>query len=89
MCLLALVSVVQLEEHRVGDVKSGELVEGGRWQEDFAAVIGGLSLRTRHHGDGIAAVVFVESALASSTREHAACLEHGHGVFVVAILGCC
>ena len=62
MCALALCSVDDLEQHGIGDVELRELVEGRSRQEELATVIGLLTLRSRHHSDRIAAVVFVEAA---------------------------
>lgn len=38
-----------------------ELVESGSRQEDLAAVVSAGTLRTGHHDDWVAAVVFVEA----------------------------
>ena len=52
---------------------------------DLSTMVHVFSLRTRQHGDGVTAVVFVEAA-----RWHAACSSHhawgkdaGHGVVVL------
>lgn len=62
MCAFALCAVDDLEQHRIGDVELCELVESRGRQEELATVVGLLALRSRHHGDRIAAVVLVEAA---------------------------
>ena len=66
MCHRLLGPVYQLEEHRVCDVQSSELVEGGRWHDDLAAMVHVLTLGSGQHSDGVAAVVFIEAAGRSS-----------------------
>lgn len=80
-----LVPIYQLEEHRVCNVQPCQLVEGAGWHHDLSAMVDILSLGTRQHGNGVAAIVFVEAA-----RLHAACSAHhawgeyaGHGVVVL------
>jgi hypothetical protein len=64
-------------------VKLRELVERGGRQEEFATVVGLLPLISRHHGDRIAAVVFIEAACPSTTSP----LLHGPLVHVGVVLG--
>ena len=63
-------------------MKLRELVEGRSRQEELATVIGLLALRSRHHGDRIAAVVFVEAARSGTSRP----LLHGPLVHVGVVL---
>jgi hypothetical protein len=82
MCAFALRPVDDLEQHRVCDVKLRELVERGGRQEEFSAMVGLLALVSRHHGDRIAAVVFIETACPSTTGP----LLHGSLVHVGVVL---
>ena len=82
MCAFALCAVDDLEQHRIGDVQLGELVEGRSRQEELATMVGSLALRSRHHGDRIAAVVFIEAARPATSRP----LLHGPLVHVGVVL---
>jgi hypothetical protein len=87
MCAFALCAVDNLEQHRIGDVKLRELVEGRSRQEELATMVGLLALRSRHHSDRIAAVVFIEAASPATSRP----LLHGPlvhvGVVLVEVVG--
>ena len=82
MCAFALCAVDDLEQHRVGNVKLRELVEGRGRHEELAAMVGLLALRSGHHGDRIAAVVFIEAARPATSRP----LLHGPLVHVGVVL---
>jgi len=77
-------AVEKFEEHGVGDMKAGELIESGRREEDFAAMVCGWTLGAGHHYDRIAAVVFIEAARrwVDAAGAHAGG-EHGVRVVVV------
>ena len=81
MCAFALCAVDDLEQHRVGNVKLGELVEGRGGHEELATMVGLLALRSGHHGDRIAAVVFIEAARPATSP-----LLHGPLVHVGVVL---
>lgn len=55
-------AVDELEEHRVGDVKSCELFEGADGQEHLATVVELVAVGAWHHGERVAAVIFIEAA---------------------------
>ena len=77
--------VADFEEHGVGDMKSGEFVQGTGWHEDLAAMICSLSFGPGHHDYGVAAVELVEaprSWTTSSTHGRGIHAAH-HGVLVV------
>lgn len=65
-------AVVQLEKHRVCNVKAGELVQCAGWHNDLATVVHVFSLGTGEHGNGIAAVVFIEATSGTTRAHHAA-----------------
>lgn len=77
-------AVDELEDHGIGDMEAGELVEGGGGEKDFAAVVEGGSVRAWHHGHGVAAVVFVEAAGRSTCSTEHGVLEHGVVIVLVA-----
>jgi len=81
MCAFALCAVDNLEQHRVGDVKLRELVKGRGGHEELATMVGLLALRSGHHGDRIAAVVFIEAASPATSP-----LLHGPLVHVGVVL---
>lgn len=81
MCALALRSVDDLEQHGVCNVELCEFVQCRSGQEHFTAMVGLLTFGTRHHGDRVASVVFVEAARARATLQHGA-LIHAHRVVV-------
>ena len=78
LCLLCAVD--EFEEHGVGDVQLGELVEGRGGQVDLAAVDDVLTVGL--HEDWVAAVVLVEAARAAASRQQALVV-HGEGVVAV------
>jgi hypothetical protein len=78
MCTFALCAVDDLKQHRVGDVKLRKLVEGRGGHEELATMVCLLALRSGHHGDRIAAVVFIEAARPATSRP----LLHGSLVHV-------
>ena len=82
MRTLSLGTIYELEKHRVCDVKLSELVESRGWKEDLAAMVCLITLRSRHHGDGIAAVVLVEASWARATTHHRVAI-HAHRIVVV------
>lgn len=53
--------VLELKQHGVGDMQSGELFESGRRHDDFPTVVDILTLRSSHHHDGVAPEVFVKA----------------------------
>lgn len=59
--LCVFCAVDELEEHGIGDVQAGELVESAGGHDDFAAVIDVLTFGAGEHGDGVTTVVFVEA----------------------------
>ena len=80
-------TVDQLEEHRVGDVKSSELVEGTWGHENFAAVVGRLSIWTGKHGDGIASILLIKDLTMTGKSLAHGWGEHVHGIIFVVVHG--
>lgn len=88
MRTLALRAVDQLEEHRVCDVQLREFVESRSRQEDLAAMVCLITLRSGHHGDRVAAVVLIEASWASAATHHGVAI-HAHRIVVVERLSLC
>lgn len=71
-------------------MQSGKLVQRTRRQEDLSAVVQVLPVRSRHHDQRVAAVVFIEAA---GDVHHAGTAEVGvlekgsHALFVFVVLG--
>lgn len=72
VCHSLLGTVVQLEKHRVGDVKACKLIQCARRHNDLAAMVHVLSLGSWHHCNGVAAVIFIEAASCTTWAHHAA-----------------
>jgi len=68
----AYVAIDELEDHRIGNMEAGELVEGRSWKEDLAPVVCIDSLRALHHHNRVAAVVFIEPTHRDARRRWAA-----------------
>lgn len=68
MRLLRCRAIDELKQHGIGNMKGSELVERRGRQKDLSSVVGGVSLGTGQHGDGVAAVVFVEPSRSTGAR---------------------
>lgn len=82
--LAVLLPVDELEQHGIGDVHSGELVEGAGRKEHLAAVVCLFTFWARQHGDGVAAKVLVEAPRHAAASE---LLVHGHGIVLFVEVG--
>ena len=79
MCGDILGPIDELKEHRIGNVQSGQLIESRGRHDDFAAVVDIFTLRAGKHGDGVAAIVFIEP-----TRRTGGLAAHHAGVVGIA-----
>lgn len=77
-------AVDELEQHGIGDVQGGQLVEGRGREKDLATMVCGITFRTGHHGDRVASIVLVKATRTTATGHHGA-LVHAGIFFVVAI----
>lgn len=75
-------AIMQLEEHGIRDMQPRQLVQGAGRHDDLAAVIHILSFRARHHRDGVASIVFIETASERSISEERSTQDSFHWVVV-------
>lgn len=80
MCHPLLCSIVQLEKHRISDVKPSQLIQGTGRHDNLATVVHILSLWSRHHCYRIATVVLVEAASGTAAMEHGGAHDSLHRV---------
>lgn len=71
MCHFLFSAIVKLEQHRISNVKSGELVQCARRHYDLATMVDILSFGTRKHRHGVAAIVFIEATSCGTWARHA------------------
>ena len=64
----------QFEEHRVDNIKSGELVQGRWWHDDLPPALHVRPLGAGQHGHGVAAVLGIERS--GDLREEIIHTEH-------------
>lgn len=71
MCHPLSRTIVKLEQHWIGNVQSGKLVQCAGRHDDFATMVHILSLRSRKHRYWIAAIIFIEATGSCARARHA------------------